>query len=283
MNEIEYFNPTKLREALKLLSRYKEKAAILAGGTELVVDMKSGKRKPQVIINIKNIDSLKSIIFSKNKVKIGPLVTIAEIEDNPDLNEKIPVLCKAASVIGSRQIRNIATIGGNIANASPCADMVPPLIALDARVKLHSEKDTRDILLEDFFLGPGETVAGFNKILGDIEVDIPGPNTRIAHQFITLRRAMDVTIASIVVRIDLTSKGIKKPKIVMGAVAPTPTRSLKGELLLHNKAPAQVDINGVAATAAAECKPISDVRASAEYRREMVRVLTKKALEEVLL
>jgi carbon-monoxide dehydrogenase medium subunit len=279
---MEYYVPRTPRETLKLLDRYGDKAAILAGGTELVVAMKAGNRTPGALINIKKIDALKKFECMKSKVRLGPLVTLTELEDSEFLQQHIPILPQVATLIGSRQIRNIATIGGNIANASPCADMVPPLIALDARVKLFSLQGKEDILVENFFLGPGETVAGSDKLLGPVEVKIPGRATRISHQFITLRRSMDVTIASIVVRIDVKSRVIRQARIVMGAVAPTPARSKNGETLLLDCGLNDIDIDAVAAAAADECKPIDDVRASSGYRREMVRVLTRKALEEIL-
>jgi carbon-monoxide dehydrogenase medium subunit len=279
-----YVRARSVQEAIRLMTRTRGQGAYLAGGTDLVVKMKMDREAPGTIIDIKRIRALGGPVkmSGKKNVAIPPLTTLADIEASPLLRRRLPVLPATALLMASPQVRNRATVGGNLANGAPSADMAPPLVALGARVKIHTRSSARTIPLEDFFRGPGETVLGKIGILGTITVPLPGRSVRCAYEAHTVREAMDLSIASAAVMVERRRGKVTAARIVLGAVAPTPLRVPAAEdLLLGTRARAE-DIDAAAEAAAAASRPISDVRASADYRRHIVAVVTRRALEEVL-
>ncbi len=280
--KFDYFKPDSTKEALKLLGQYKGKAAFLAGGTDLIVKIRVGKLRVDAVIDIKGLEDLSEVRKTKTQVMIGPLTTIAEIAKNQVIKENLPILSRTALLMASPQVRNRGTIGGNICNASPSADMVPPLIALGTKVEFLRGRDIYTAKLEDFFEGPGETVLKNKGLLSAIAVPIPKSQTKVAYQVLTLREAMDLSIVSAAAMV-YTERGIiKKAKIVLGAVAPVPLLAAKAAKVLVGTRGKAKSVVEAAAVAASECAPISDVRASQEYRREMVAVVTRRVLEEML-
>jgi carbon-monoxide dehydrogenase medium subunit len=283
MKPFSFHTAQTVKDALKLLGRYRGGAALLAGGTDLVVRMKLGRAAPEAVIDIKEIAALRGVRMSgKGRVSIGPLTTLTEIAADKLIRRKLPVLAETAEQMASPQVRNRGTIGGNIANAAPSADMAPPLIALGARVQVLTRRGTRTIPLEDFFTGPGETVLKKNCILGRITIPIPPRRARITYKPLCLREAMDLAIASAAVYIEKERGKIKVARIVLGAVAPVPLRvTVAEEALIGTKGEATA-INESARIAAEAAKPITDVRGTKEYRREMVNVLVRRALKKII-
>lgn len=280
----EYHRALTLQDALKLKARFGKSGQLLAGGTDIVVKMKMDRAQPRALIDIKRVKQLGGPIkmSGKNQVAIPPLTTLADIERSPLLMHKLPVLPTTALMMASPQVRNRATVGGNLANAAPSADMAPPLIALGARVQVMTSRKTRTVDLEDFFTGPGTSVLGATGILGTIKVPLMARTTRAAYVAHTVREAMDLSIASAAVRVQRKARKVVDARIVLGAVAPTPMLVPEATLSLVGTRGTPEDIEAAAEICARCCRPISDVRASLEYRREIVRVVVRRALSEVL-
>lgn len=282
MNLFEYFEPKNLEEASALLSKYGHRAEILAAGTDLIVAMRDKKKCPKYVINIKSIPNLRYIKCDENdELKIGSLSTIRDIEEWPAVQEKFPVLKQAASLLGTPQIRNRGTVGGNLCNASPAADMATPLIALDAKAGIYGMKGNRVIDLRDFFVGPGKTVLADSEILE--EVKVPAFPFFSGGCFLKLGRTKmaDLSVINVAVTISVGNDGkrCKDARIAIGAVAPTPIRAKKAEVSLIGNTLRESLLEEASALAAEESKPINDVRGTKWYRKEMVKVLTRRAIE----
>ncbi|MDP2917605.1 MAG: xanthine dehydrogenase family protein subunit M [Dehalococcoidia bacterium] len=278
----DYLKPKTLEEACKLIAKYKN-ARLLAGGTDLKVMMGCRGLMPSRVISLESVSDLNYITYDKAGLRIGALATMTDVSNAPVVREKFPMLAQATEQMGSPQIRNTATLIGNLCRAAPSADTAPPLIALGAKVKLVSASGERVIPLEQFFIGPGETVLRSDEILAEVQVSNPAPNTSGTYVRVSARNAMAIAIVGVAALVTMDAKrtGISDARIVLGAVAPTPIRATRAEYLLKGK-PADAALIEKAAQAAAEAsKPISDTRGTARYRREMVRVLVNQALKQV--
>ncbi len=281
----DYFEPKTVKEACLLLSERGERAKLMAGGTDLLVSMRKREQSPQFIVNLKKIPNLSYIHHSdKEGLRIGALTTLSEVENSPLVREKFPMVAQAAHAIGSPHIRNMGTIGGNLCNAAPSADTAPALIALGANVRVEGVDGARTVPLEEFFIGPGQTVLQSDEIVTEVQVPNPEAHTGGAYVKLPARTAKDIALVGVaaLVILDWAHSNIVDAKIVLGAVAPTPMRANKAEAALKEKAVDSQFVEQAAQIAAEESKPISDVRGSAYYRREMVRVLTKRAITEAI-
>ena len=282
--KFEYLRPTSLQEVLSLLAQYKGKARVLAGGTDLVPKLKRREiEPPSYLIDIKGIEGLDYIKYDEIEgLKIGALATIHAVETSPIVKERFPVLAQAAYSIGSVQVRNRGTVAGNICNAVPSADTAPALLTLQARVKLVSEKGERWVDIEEFFTGPKETILTDEEMLLEIAV----PNLPLSHKGIYLklspRRSMDLAVVGVAV-VAIPEDGVLRDiRIALGAVAPTPIRARRAEEVLRGRNPNEELIKKAAQIAEEEARPIDDHRASAWYRKKMVNVLVKRALQQVI-
>jgi len=274
MRRFEYFEPATLGEASALLARYQGRAQPLAGGTDLLVELKEQLRRADCVVNIKKIPGIGGLTFdAREGLRIGALVTAREIEVSPVAIQHYPSLVQAARELGSIQVRNRATIVGNVCRASPSADTLPPLIADGAQVVIHGGGGDRLVALEDFFTGPGKTVLKPEELVTEIRVPAPAPRTGKVYIKHGRRKAME--LATVGIAVSLSDREVR---IVLGAVAPTPIRARRAEALLRGKTLSDELIKKAAEAAAGESAPISNVRASAAYRREMVAVLTRRAL-----
>ena len=271
-----FYRPGSVREAVRLLQNGKNRARVVAGGTDLVVE---GDRSIRCLIDITHAGL--SYIRRKGKAcVIGATTTMAAIENSTAIGALAGgVLARAAATCGSVQIRNMATLGGNLAHGSPAADTATPLLALDAEVVLADARGRRRIPLTAFYSGPRKTAPGKALI---VEVAIPALPRGGRWSFQKLgRTASDISLVNAAAGLQLDSKGrVKWVRIAVGAVAPRPIRAVKAEKLLVGRQVDESTLAEVCDEAAREVRPISDVRASAEYRREMVRVLVRRALEE---
>jgi len=281
--KFEYHMATSVAEALGLLSQHVKTSEIFAGGTDLLVSMKKREVAPEHLINIKGIKGLKEIRFDdKEGLKIGALVTIGELERSEIIKGKFCTLWDACKVMASPQIRNLGTIGGNLCSALPSADTAPPLIAMGASVKLAGSKGKRTVLVEEFFKGPGESVLEHDEILTEILIPSPPENSGGSYFKLMRRRAMDLAIvgAAAFLRMDGNKRVCKNACVALGTVAPTPIRASKAEEVVTKK---EIDEDLAAEAgkvAAQEARPRSSIRATESYRREMVGVLTKRAIME---
>ena len=276
----EFYQPATLAEASRLLKENGPGGRFLAGGTDLVIAMKEKGLLPKYIVDLKRLPGLSGIRENSDAtMTIGALTTMYSIETSPVIIKKYPFLAQSAAEVGSIQIRNRATIGGNMANSTPSADVAPSLIALNATAKIASADRERTVLLEEFFRGPGQNVMSADEIL--TEITIPKTEPQLVGEYIKFspRDMMDLAYIGVAVAYNLGSdKKCDGVRIVLGAVAPTPIRARKSEALLEGKILTEELAAKAGDEAARESKPISDVRSSADYRRAMVGVMTKRAL-----
>jgi carbon-monoxide dehydrogenase medium subunit len=278
-----YLEPTTIKEAVSLLSKYDGRAKVIAGGTDLLVQIRDKVILPEYVVDITYLPGLDYISYDKKQgLKIGALTTIRALEKSGELLQACPVIAQSAGLLGSVAIRNVATVGGNLCNAAPSADTAPALIGLSARAKIVGPGGERVVPLEEFFTGPGQTVLKTGEMLAEIQVPVPPPGTKGAYLKHS-RSAVDLATVGVAVIMVLDSGEVcKDVKIVLGAVAPTPMRAKKAEEILRGKKIGPALIEKAAESASVEAKPITDVRASAEYRREMVKVFTRRAITQIM-
>jgi aerobic carbon-monoxide dehydrogenase medium subunit len=277
---LEMYQPTTLQEASRLLKDKGAGGRFLAGGTDLVIAIKEKGLIPKYVVDLKKVPGLSGIRENADgSITIGALTTMREIETDSLLNKKYPFLCQSAAEVGSIQIRNRATVGGNMANATPSADVAPSLIALNAAAKIVDAGGERIVALEEFFRGPGQSIMSPDEIL--TEVIIPKTSQQLVGEYIKFspRDMMDLAYVGVAVAYNIAAdKRCSGVRIVLGAVAPTPIRARNAEALLEGQRLTEELAAKVGAEAAQESKPISDVRSSADYRRAMVGAMTKRAL-----
>jgi carbon-monoxide dehydrogenase medium subunit len=278
---MEYFAPKSVSEALSLLDRYGGEAKVIAGGTDVMVDVKY-KEEPGCLINIKAISGLAGIKERNGGVRIGALTTIRDIETSALIREKLPVLWEAAHQFASLQIRNTATIGGNICRASPSGETLAPLLILEAKANLaFSDKEAAQPFTA-FFSGPGKTSLGDKGLLTAIDVPYPVAGSQGVYLKHAVRGAMDIAMVGVAVLLtpDAAKNNAQDVRIGLGAVAPTPIRAMKTEALLRGKPLTATLVKQAAEMAASESSPIDDQRSSAEYRRWIVEALTRRGLAQ---
>ena len=278
---LEMYQPTSLQEASRLLKDKGPGGRFLAGGTDLVIAIKEKGLLPKYVVDLKKVPGLSGIRENGDgSITIGALTTMREIETAALITGKFPFLAQSAAEVGSIQIRNRATVGGNMANATPSADVAPALIALNAAATIFSAAGEKTVSLEEFFRGPGQSVMTPDEIL--TEITIPKTDPRLVGEYIKFspRDMMDLAYVGVAVAYALGEKErrCENVRIVLGAVAPTPIRAPKAEAILEGRILTEELATRAGEMAAQEAKPISDVRSSADYRRAMVGVMTKRAL-----
>jgi carbon-monoxide dehydrogenase medium subunit len=278
---MDYFEPKSVNEALSLLAKYGDRAKVIAGGTDVMVDIKY-KEEPGCLVNIKRIPGMGHIQENSGGLRMGPLATIREIESSNLIKERLPLLWEACHQFASLQIRNTATIGGNICRASPSGETLAPLLVLEAKAKLAFPDGEKIAALDSLFLGPGKTTLGSGGLLTEIDIPYPPQGSRGAYLKHAVRGAMDIAIVGVAILLapDSSLGSIKEARIGLGAVAPIPIRAKKTEGLLRNKPLDAPLLREAAQLAASESSPITDQRGSAEYRRWIVEALTRRGLEQ---
>ena len=277
----EYLAPETIDEAVLLLSRHGKEAKPIAGGTDILLKMKRREVVPRYLVGLKNIPGLDSIDYDDARgLRFGPLVTIDAMETSPIVRERYPILSQAASTIGSAQIRNLGTVIGNVCNALPSADMIPSLIVLGATVRITGKKGERHIPVGDFFTGPGKTILAHDELVVEIQVPCLPPHSGGAYIKHAPREAMDLAIISVATCLTLANGVCKEVRICLGTAGPIPIRARKAEEILRNKPLSAALVVKASEAAAEEAQPRSTVRGSAEYRKEMVRALTARALNK---
>jgi CO/xanthine dehydrogenase FAD-binding subunit len=277
----EYHAPAALSEVMDLLTRFGGKARVFAGGTDLLIAMKRRETVAEHLINLKGLTALKGIERdSRGGIAIGPLVTLEEICRSEMIKKKHPALWDAVNIIASPQIRSLATIGGNICSAMPSADTVPPLMVSGALLKIAGTGGEREVPLGDFFKGPGESVLNGGEILTRILLPEPAEKTAGVYLKLMRRHAMDLAQIGVAVCLSLDSekRTCREARVALGAVAETPIRAPRAEKILMDKEITSEAAKEAGKVAAEEANPRSSIRASREYRKAMVEVLTKRAV-----
>lgn len=285
--EFELFSTDTVEETCALLAKFGEGARVFAGGTDLFVKMKHRRAIPRRLINIKRIPNLGQIRREgRDGLRIGALTTIQAIEASPAIDKDFPSLKQAAGVLGTTQIRNVGTLGGNLGNASPSAEFGPSLLTLGASVRCTGGAGERVIPLEEFFVSPGKTSLARDELLTEVQVPEPPAGAQCIHLKHSLRR-MDVAIASAAVLIVADGDVCSDVRIALGAVGPVPYRakkaeqSIRGQRLDGERAEREL-LEEVGRVAAEESFPIDDFRGYAGYRRKLVRMLVSKGLERLV-
>lgn len=283
LKPFEYLAPKTPAEAYEILGRLGSKARILAGGTDLVVLMKDRVVSPEYLVDITNIEEFKGIKYEPGKgLEIGATTKIAEIQFSEIVKEKYPALAYAAGELGSAQVRHMGTVGGNSCNASPSAETPTPLVAYGAKVVIGSAAGDREMPLEDFITGVKTTDLKEGEIVKKFVLPEPSPKAVARYAYMGARDAMEIDCVNMAVNLELEDdkQTVKDVKLVMGSVYPRPLVSKEVPALLKGQKFSEELVQKAAEAAQGEAKPITDIRASAEYRREIVGVLARRLLKE---
>ena len=279
MPKFEFAAPTSLDEALGLLAGPGE-ARPLAGGTDLIDQLLTGRKQADLVVDLKRIPELLRLDSNGDGLHIGGATSCTTVYHDPRVAARYAAVAEACGLIGSVQIQNRAAIGGNVCNAAPSADIVPPLLVHGARAMVAGTAGTREVDLVDFFVGPGETVLGRDELLSELHLPEPPGNSASAYIRFIPRNEMDIAVAGVAsyLEIDPTTRLVKTARIALAAVAPTPVRATEAERVLEGSAIDDALIARAGEAAVESARPISDIRGGAEYRKELVKVLPRRTL-----
>ncbi|MCX6647704.1 MAG: xanthine dehydrogenase family protein subunit M [bacterium] len=277
---IKLHNAADLANACSLLEKYGESAKALAGGTDLVVDLKQKRAVFEHIVVLGGIAGLDEIKLRKGILQIGALTSLASLAESRIIKKHLPALSDAASTMATPQVRNMGTIGGNVAMAVPSADLPPTLIAANARIITDSPTGSRIIPIREFFTGPRKTVLGAAELIREIEIDVPPANSGLSYKKFQLRNSAALAVVGVAASLVVEDGKISDACIVLGAVAPTPLIAVKASRSLIGAKPDFEAFANAGKIACEEGKPISDIRGSKEFRCRLIGVLTRRALEE---
>ena len=284
LREFVYHEPVSLDEAVRLLADAGEGARVLAGGTDLIVDMKTGRMRPSTVVNLKRIPGLAGIDDDEGATRIGALTSVPVLEASTLVQQRHPALAQAASILASPPVRALATIGGNVGRASPASDLGPALIVHDAHATIAGAGGSRDELVEDLYVGPGATSLVSSDIITAFRLPKPPPGFGSAHVKLGKRGSgTDIALAGVSASVVIGDGGeILDCRIALASLGPTPFRAVATESLLQFEVPSDALLAAAAETASGEARPIGDMRASASYRTTLARVLTLRALHGAL-
>lgn len=280
LTDIEFHEANTLKEASEWMGQYAPNARLMAGGTDVLVDLKTGRYSTSHVISLNRITALRGLTTTNGSLRIGALTTPNQLWASTVIWEQFPAIVDAVRDMAVPQIRNMATVGGNIAGAVPSGDMPPILVALNASVILWSRSGEREVPLQDFFVGPRQTVRRDDEILTEIRVPYPPPRFGAAYTPFALREANGCSVAAVAASLLLDEKGIiRDARVCVGAVAPIPKLAQEAGAVLVGKAADNAAFRRAAEEAMETSRPISDIRSSADYRRELVGILTRRALD----
>lgn len=283
MKNFDYFNVQSKVETLNILKKERENACLVAGGTNIMPNVRAEKLNDKTLVNIRNLGELHFIKDSDDKIVIGPLTTITDLEKSPVIEKYAHSLFQAAHDFADPTTRNSATIGGNIANASPAADTATPLLACNAAVKVESaERGERTICIKEFFRGVGKTALEPDEMITAIEIKKNTANSNSQFIKLGLRNAMAISLISIAVGLETKEGKVQEINVSLGSVAPTPVRAINTEKYLQENGVTDEAIEKAKKIVTEEISPIDDIRASAEYRREVAGVLLERALKKAM-
>ena len=281
MKRFEYFAPASLDEAISLLRERGDGGKLLAGGTDLLVQIKEAGLHPSYVVSLRRLSKLRGISFSESEgLRIGAMTDMATIERHAAVRQRYRALFDGARIVGSVQTRNMATLGGNVCNAAPSADTAPPLVVLNATAEIAGPQGHRTLPVQEMFSGPGKTLLSPADILVAFHLPAPPPRSGSVYQRHTPRAIMDIAVVGVAAYIILAPERdvIQKARICLGAVAPTPIRAPEAEASLAGQPPSDDALARAAELAVQAARPISDVRGSAAFRRHLVRVMTERCL-----
>ncbi len=278
--KFDFDEPATVSEACEILAEFGAKAKVIAGGTDLTVNMKKKLLSPERLVSIARVPELQRVDTASTMLKLGPCVTIANIAESGEIAKRWGAICAGAKALGSPLVRNRATVGGNLGSARPAGDMPPSLMAYGARVVLTKKSGQRVVFLDNFFQGPGLTEIAPEEIMTEIQVDAPPPHAGAGYIHLGLRSSCDCNIVNVASYLVLEGPGgpIKEARIVMGCVGPTQRRAVSAEKALIGEKPCEALFTRAGEAAMTDSTPIDDFRGSAAYKKEMVKVLTRRTL-----
>ena len=282
MRRFELALPESLDDCLRLLAQRGPETKLLAGGTDLLPQMKNGVVIPKRVIDLSGVARVKILECDAKGLRIGSAVPARQVEQDTRVRNTYTAVAESAALLGSVQVRNLASVGGNICNAAPSADMAPPLVALEAQAVIAGPKGERRVPLSDFFTGVRKTVVSPDELLVEIFVPAPGPHSGGSYIRHTPRRELDIAVVGVASQVTIANGVCAKARIALAAVAPTPVRATAAEAALEGKPLTPELIERAADLAGQAAKPISDQRGSADFRRHLVRVLTRRTLTTAL-
>ena len=282
MRRFELALPRSVDEALKVLKDRGSDAKLLAGGTDLLPQLKNGLIKPACVIDLSGVERVRALQGDASGLRVGAAVSARALERHAAARATYTSLSESAALVGSVQVRNLATLGGNLCNAAPSADMAPPLLALEAEAVIVGPKGERRVPLAAFFTGVRRTVLAPDELLLEIVVPAPGPRSGGNYLRHTPRRELDIAVVGVASQLTLSNGVCSKARIALAAVAPTPVRATAAEQALEGQPVTPEAIERAAELAVGVAKPISDQRGSADYRLHLVRVLTGRTLRTAL-
>ncbi|MCZ6676465.1 MAG: xanthine dehydrogenase family protein subunit M [Candidatus Poribacteria bacterium] len=284
MRNFEFFEPTTVEEASSLLAQYNGKARLLAGGTDLIIGMKARTEMPEYVISLENIPGLDGITYDEGSgLRVGAMTKMRALETDAIIRDRYTALAEGAAEVGSIQIRHLATLGGNIGHASPAADAAAALLVLDAQVQIGSADGQRTVPIDALFTGPGTTVLEPGEIITAFEFPPRPANSGSQYLKQKIREVMDLAFVGVASAVTLNDGAVENTRIGLAAVAPTPIRATEAEGIINRYHPVTKEILEQAAEAAsAQSRPISDLRCSAEYRRQIVGVLTRRTVQTAI-
>ena len=283
MRRFDLVLPGSVDECVRALAERGPDAKVVAGGTDLLPQLKNGMLRTGCVVDLSGVAQLRQLARANGSgLRIGAAVTARTLERDPGVNASYPPIAESGALVGSVQIRNLATLGGNLCNAAPSADMAPPLLALDAEAVIAGPKGTRRVPFASFFLGVRRTALAPDELLVEIAVPDPGPHSGGNYRRHTPRRELDIAVVGVASQLTLAKGVCTKARIALAAVAPTPVRATAAERLLEGH-PVTPELIERAARAAVEAaRPISDQRGSADFRRHLVQILTRRTLTTAL-
>lgn len=281
VNQFNYISPKNKEEALRILKEERVKACIVAGCSNVLPDIRDKNLTLKFLVDISDIEELRGVNKKKDKICIGPLTTIAELVNSELILKEGKILIQAAQEFADPLVRNSATIGGNLVTASPAADMAIPLLTLDAIIKIESAGEKREVKLKEFFLEPGKTVLHDDEMIVGIEFEQSDINKNGYFIKLGQRKAMAIAIASVAVNLEVGQNKISQIRVAAGSVAPIPIRLTASEEFLKDKEINNKLVEEAMDRVREEVEPISDIRASAEYRRYVSGILFKRAFKKL--
>jgi len=283
MKAFEYASPATKEQAVSLLGTQWGETEILAGGTDLLPQLKNGVLRTGCVVDLSGVGQLRQLTSANGSgLRIGAAVTARALERDPQVRATYAAISESGAMVGSVQVRNLATLGGNLCNAAPSADMAPPLLALDAEAVIAGPEGTRRVPFASFFQGVRRTVIGPGEMLVEIGVSHPGPHSGGNYRRHTPRRELDIAVVGVASQLTLSKGVCTKARIALAAVAPVPLRASQAEHVLEGHPVTPELIERAAAVAVEAARPISDQRGSADFRRHLVRVLTRRTLTTAL-
>ena len=280
MARFDYLEPHSLDEALGMLQKHGDRARLVAGSTDFLVRWRTGFWRPEVVVCMQHVSGLDGLQFNDDDgLSIGAMVTVQDIEQNATVRTRYPALAAGAIAFAGVQVRNLATVAGNVCNASPAGDTLPALLAYDAQCRIVGSEGERWLPLTEVFVGPGQTALAAGEIMTEIRLPTPPPNSGGLYIKHSPRGAMDISAVGAASVMSIGSDGTcAAVRIALGAVAPTPMRAFGAEGRLVGQIPTDESIAESARLAAQSSRPIADVRSGAEYRRDIAEVLAERTL-----